>query len=295
LYILNTYVFPHLSFQGLDAENIVVHWVKFVVCKIDNKANAKTRKKRTVMQCLLANMVTKKNYWLQSLLPRILLGDQQLVDKSLADLNKKLTYQQLLRATDKVSFTVNDIQLLSEGKMAFMLPNSLQIGNGNYNDNSYVPSTAFMRVILETDESTDKVVPFWQGGISIFQKIILDVKENVAIMQREIGRMRDLWRTFLTNYEGDSNEDIDYLQSHFLLLTSDGDEYTFHLEKLIFEWNDDFLTISTYLQNSTDEPLFSEKIALFQLGVMDVITHLVSKQKNNTNVSLVSTLITMQI
>ena len=247
------------------------------------------------MQCLLANMVTKKNYWLQSLLPRILLGDQQLVDKSLADLNKKLTYQQLLRATDKVSFTVNDIQLLSEGKMAFMLPNSLQIGNGNYNDNSYVPSTAFMRVILETDESTDKVVPFWQGGISIFQKIILDVKENVAIMQREIGRMRDLWRTFLTNYEGDSNEDIDYLQSHFLLLTSDGDEYTFHLEKLIFEWNDDFLTISTYLQNSTDEPLFSEKIALFQLGVMDVITHLVSKQKNNTNVSLVSTLIKMQI
>lgn len=248
----------------------MMFWVKFLICPIDSKNGENSR--RTVLSNLIAYLQKKQKLWLQSTLPRVILGDVALVDKSMEEAVRLLQYTRRTEvAFTNESVNVRPGQQISDQTIhgSFFAFCDIGLKDGQVDSKAIVEQPTFLRVGLRYNSgmSGKETLPYWFKNKSIndtlresIATILTSMDDNILAQRNRIlitlqVPLKDKEeKTVCTNEEAQRQAD-----ANMFLSRDDAMSWKHSVSKICLEWEEKYLPMFKTLPNEC-QPSLLEKL-----------------------------------
>lgn len=221
-----------------------------------------------------SNRSTKRRNWMNSILVRIIKGDQDLVDLCMVDLLRYFKYEQRasLQRWDHKSTFVGQFHLVQQSSSFSDTSSRLQMG-GNVTkslSSCFVyakPPTPFMRIVFSTQTNASNVVectPSHFENISMTQHTLNTVKYEVSLLQDSLLKIQRLYETLSRQTSFPKDKILQDKFTSLLLLEKHSDgTYMYSLEKFFYQWSPSFRCKDNFWKDFQQQPSLSEKLARY--------------------------------
>ena len=230
----------------------MMYWVKFLVCPIDSKNGQYSR--RTVLSNLIAYLQKKQRQWVQLTLPRVILGDVALVDRSMEEKVRMLQYTRRCEvAYEYETIYVRPGQQISDLTIpkTFCSFFDLGIRPGTVPDKVIVKKTPFLRVLLRRNSgiSGKETIPSWYQNKSLNTVLRESISAIVAEMDQHLSIQRnEVMHTFTLPLKDSEESTVvnnqiavqEANKNMFLARDPESDKWVYSVHDFIFEWDDKF-------------------------------------------------------
>ena len=284
---------------------------QYTTCFVDVSSRSKEiRRRKRVIHAVICNLKRKLTLFINNVIPRVLKGDRFLVDGANNDRLLLQRYNARKNLTATSSRLVGQFQQVEfgasfmneEARVDFGTESSLPIVTATKTSNS---GKSFMHISMKDATSSDKGkkwTPVWDNDVNFIEHLFKCIKQQVQLLETEIGLLRDVFFSFYDKYvkDNDTNDqskenDTDaeeqtnenarlnnarkmLKETDLLLKKGENDvDYSFQLTSFVLDYKEEDYSKFPEIKGLHEHPALSVKLRVVSKCCEGIIRHVVRK------------------